>query len=140
MTQFLDLRTSQNASYANSIAIPILVVNAPQLVGQIGLNTENAGPNLRVDLQGTIALQLPLALLGITITVVRGTLPTDETVFSATQTFNLDVLAPQIISFNASDYNAPAGPQQIYTMFVSSNLLGTVRIGPESFTGTAISD
>ncbi|MGA4719766.1 hypothetical protein [Fictibacillus nanhaiensis] len=140
MTRFLDLRTSQNASYANSIAIPILVVNTPQLVGQIGLSTVNAGPNIRVDLQGTVALQLPLALLGITITVVRGTLPTDELVFSATQTFNLDVLAPQVISFNASDFNPPDGIELTYTMFVSSNLLGTVRIGPESFTGTAISD
>ncbi|MDR7071599.1 hypothetical protein [Fictibacillus barbaricus] len=140
MAQFLDLRTSQNASYANSIAIPILVVDTPQLVGQIGLNLQNAGSDIRIDLQGTIALQLPLSLVAITITVVRGTLPTDEVVFSASQSFSLDVLAPQIITFNGSDYNPPSDPQLTYTMFVSSSLLGTIRIGPESFTGIAVSE
>lgn len=39
MSQFIDARTSQNASLANSIAIPILVINTPQLFGQIGLIT-----------------------------------------------------------------------------------------------------
>jgi hypothetical protein len=140
LAQFLDLRTSQNASYANSIAIPILVVDTPQLVGQIGLDTQNAGSDLRVELQGTIGVQLPLALVGITITVVRGTLPTDEVVFSATQTFNLSVVAPQIISFNGSDYNPPAAPQLTYTMYISSNLLGTIRVGPETFSGIAVSE
>jgi hypothetical protein len=140
LAQFLDLRTSQNASYANSIAIPILVVDTPQLVGQVGLDVQNAGDNVRVELQGTIGLQLPLALVAITITVVRGTLPTDEVVFSASQSFNLEVLAPQVISFNGSDYDPPSDPQLTYTMFVSASLLGTIRVGPESFSGIAVSD
>ncbi|MFC0189793.1 hypothetical protein ACFFJY_15915 [Fictibacillus aquaticus] len=140
MAQFLDLRTSQNASYANSIAIPILVVDTPQLVGQVGLNTGNAGANIRVELQGTIAVQLPLALVSITISVVRGTLPTDPEIFSASQSFSLEVLAPQVISFNASDFDPPAADQLTYTMFVSSSLLGTIRVGPESFSGIAVSD
>lgn len=140
MAQFLDARTSQNASYANSIAVPILVVDTPQLAGRIGLSTLNAGPNIRVTFQGTIAVQVPLALVGITITVVRGTLPTDEVVFSATQTFDLSVLAPQIISFSGADFDPPAGNQLTYTMFISSNLLGTIRVGPETFSGIAVSD
>lgn len=140
MGVFIDGRTSQNASFANSIAIPILVVDTPQLFGQIGLNTEGAAGVPRVILNGTVSLQLPLALVGVTITVVRGTLPTDPLVYSATSTFDLDVLAPQVISFMASDYNPPISEQLTYTAFISSNLLGTIRVGPENFDGILISD
>ncbi|MBT2287071.1 hypothetical protein J7E78_26475 [Paenibacillus polymyxa] len=140
MSQFLDARTSQNASYANSIAVPILVINTPQLFGQIGLLTEGAGANPRVQLKGTVSVQLPLALVGITITIVRGTLPTDPLIYSATSTFDLSVLAPQVITFSANDFNPPITPQLTYTAFVSSNLLGTIRVGPENFDGAVYSD
>ncbi|WP_339256352.1 hypothetical protein [Paenibacillus sp. FSL P2-0136] len=140
MGTYVDGRTSQNASFANSIAIPILVINTPQLFGQIGLITAGVGTNPRVILKGTISLQLPLALLGITVTIVRGTLPTDPLVYSATSTFNLSVLAPQIITFSADDFLPTITPQLTYTAFVSSNLLGTIRVGPESFDGILVSD
>lgn len=140
MPIFLDARTSQNASIANSIAVPILVINTPQLFGQIGLLTAGAGTNPRVLLKGTISVQLPLALIGITITIVRGTLPTDPVVYSATSTFSLSLLAPQVITFSAADYNPPISPQLTYSAFVSANLLGTVRVGPESFDGILASD
>lgn len=141
MPIFLDARTSQNASYANSIAVPITVINTPQLFGQIGLSTTGVGANPRALLSGTISLQLPLALVGITITVVRGTLATDPLIYSATSTFNLSVLAPQIITFSAEDYNPPISSTTLaYTAFVSSNLLGTVRVGPENFGGLLASD
>ncbi|MEK4437270.1 MULTISPECIES: hypothetical protein [Paenibacillus] len=141
MSQFIDARTSQNASLANSIAVPILVVNTPQLFGQIGLiTTAGMGANPRVQMKGTVSIQLPLALVGITITVVRGTAPTDPIVYSATSTFNLSVLAPQVITFSADDYNPPVLPQLTYTAFISSNLLGTIRVGPENFDGALYSD
>ncbi|MBY3624477.1 hypothetical protein HGO21_33785 [Acinetobacter sp. CUI P1] len=140
MGTYLDGRTSQNASYANSIAIPITLLNTPQLFGQVGLISEGVTTNPRVILKGTISLQLPLALLGITITIVRGTLPTDPLVYSATSTFNLSVLAPQVITFSADDFNPPVTPQLTYTAFVSSNLLGTIRVGPESFDAILVSD
>ncbi|CAM4420498.1 hypothetical protein [Paenibacillus typhae] len=140
MGTYLDARTSQNASAANSIAIPILVVNTPQLFGQIGLLSEGVTTNPRVLLKGIISVQLPLALVGITITIVRGTLPTDPVVFSATSTFSLSVLAPQVITFSADDFDPPVTPQLTYTAFVSSNLLGTIRVGPESFDGILVSD
>ncbi|MBE0343714.1 hypothetical protein E4V51_26555, partial [Paenibacillus sp. 28ISP30-2] len=89
MGTFIDGRTSQNASFANSIAIPITVLNTPQLFGQIGLNTLGITGTPRVLLKGTLSVQLPLALVGITITIVRGTLPTDPLVYSATSTFGL---------------------------------------------------
>lgn len=140
MGYLVDGRTSQNASYANSIAIPILFINAPQLFGQIGLNTEGAEGTLRVQFTGTISVELPLALVGITISIVRGTLPTDHLVYSATSTFGLSILAAQVISFSAADYNPPLEPLLTYTAFISSNLLGTVRVGPENFDGILISD
>lgn len=141
MSQFIDARTSQNASLANSISVPILVVNTPQLFGQIGLvTTAGMGANPRVQMKGTVSVQLPLALVGITITVVRGTAPTDPIVYSATSTFNLSVLAPQVITFSADDYNPPVLPQLTYTAFISSNLLGTIRVGPENFDGALYSD
>ncbi|MFE6077172.1 hypothetical protein ACFVQB_22155 [Paenibacillus sp. NPDC057886] len=141
MSQFIDARTSQNASLANSIAIPILVVDTPQLFGQIGLvTTEGIGANPRVQFKGTVSVQLPVALVGVTITIVRGTLGTDPVIYSATSTFNLSVLAPQVITFSADDFNPPITPQLTYTAFVSSNLLGTIRVGPENFDGVLYSD
>jgi hypothetical protein len=137
---YIDGRTSQNASYANSISIPISVINTPQLFGQVGLITQGVGANPRVILKGTVSVQIPVALLGITITIVRGTLPTDPLIYSATSTFNLSVLAPQVITFSADDFNPPVTPQLTYTAFVSSNLLGTVRVGPESFDAILVSD
>jgi hypothetical protein len=140
MGKLIDGRTSQNASYANSISIPITVINTPQLFGQIGIITLGATGILRVQLKGTIAISLPLALAGITISIVRGTLPTDPLVYSATSTFSLSVLAPQVIAFSANDYTPPMTPQLTYTAFVSSNVLGTIRVGPENFDGILLSD
>ncbi|QUL57698.1 hypothetical protein KDC22_15165 [Paenibacillus tritici] len=140
MGTYVDGRTSQNASTANSIAIPILVINTPQLFGQIGLITAGVGANPRVLLKGTVSVQLPLALIGITVTIVRGTVPSDPVVYSATSTFSLSVLAPQVITFSADDFLPAITPQLTYTAFISSNLLGTVRVGPESFDGILVSD
>jgi hypothetical protein len=140
MGTYVDGRTSQNASTANSIAIPILVINTPQLFGQIGIITQGVTTNPRVILKGTVSVQLPLALVGVTISIVRGTLPTDPLVYSATSTFSLSVLAPQVITFSADDFNPPVTPQLTYTAFITSNLLGTVRVGPESFDGILVSD
>jgi hypothetical protein len=140
MGKLIDGRTSQNASYANSMATPILVIDTPEMFGQIGLITAGAAGILRVQLKGTLSVQVPLALVGITISIVRGTLPTDLLVYSATSTFDLSVTAPQVITFSANDYTPPLAPQLTYTAFVSSNLLGTVRVGPENFDGILISD
>jgi hypothetical protein len=140
MGTYLDGRTSQNASFANSISIPITVINTPQLFGQIGLLTAGITTNPRVLLKGTLSVQFPLSVLGITITIVRGTLPTDPLVYSATSTFGLSILAPQVIAFSAADFLPPVTPQLTYTAFVSSSILGTVRVGPESFDGILVSD
>ncbi|MCL6457670.1 MAG: hypothetical protein K6T85_06660 [Gorillibacterium sp.] len=142
MTTFLDARTSQNASFANSIAIPILVINTPQLIGQIGLITLGAGTNVRVQLSGTASFQLPLLPIAttITITIVRGTLPTDPLIYSASESLNLAILGPQVLTAIASDFLPPVTPQLTYTMFAAADALGTIRVGPESLNGSVVSD
>jgi hypothetical protein len=130
MTIFLDARTSQNASFNNSIAIPILTINTPVLVGQVGLETGLATSLIRTQFSGIATFQLPLIPVATTIniSVVRGTLPTDTQVFQASEALNLAVVV-----FTGSDFNVPMTPFLIYTMFVSASALGTVRVGPESF-------
>ncbi|UKS27630.1 hypothetical protein LOZ80_01385 [Paenibacillus sp. HWE-109] len=139
MTTFLDARTSQNASFNNSIAIPILAINTPVLVGQVGLETGLATSLMRVQFNGITTIQLPLLPVAttITISIVRGTLPTDPTVFGVSESLNLALLGPQSIVFSGSDYNVPLTSFLIYTMFVSCSVLGTIRVGPESFNATA---
>ena len=139
MSTFIDARTSQNATYPNSINIPLLV-DTPQLFGQIGLVPQGVTTNPRVILTGTIALQLPATLVDVTITIVRGTLFTSPTVFSATSTYSFEALTPQIISFSGADYNPLITNPLVYTVFISADALGTTRIGPENFDGILVSD
>ncbi|QZN77388.1 hypothetical protein [Paenibacillus sp. DR312] len=144
MTRLLDARSSQNASLANSISIPILSGVFPQLFGQIGLLTDGAGSQLRVQLKGTVTLETrfsggPLPY-PITITIVRGTLATDPVIYSAATTLVLDRLAPQVITFSASDFNPPLLPQLTYTAFVIAFEIPIYRVGPENFDGFVVSD
>lgn len=143
MTTLIDARTSQNASYAGSIAIVNLVIDTPQLVGQIGLQTAGATTNLRVEMSGTVSVQLPLVPIAatFTVTIVRGTLSTDPLVYSASEALGIAILGPQVLTVAASDFNPaiPVSGQLTYTMFVSSNALGTIRVGPESFNGALYS-
>lgn len=140
MVIVLDARTSQNASTSGSISIPV-TVGTPQLFGQVGLITAGATTPVRVQMSGIISLQLPLlpALTSVTVTVVRGTQPTDPVVFSATSNLDLEILGPQAFSFVAADFNVPppVSGQLTYTAYITSSLLGTVRVGPESFYGIA---
>jgi hypothetical protein len=92
-------------------------------------------------MSGIISLQLPLlpALTSVTVTVVRGTEPTDPVVFSASSNLDLEILGPQAFNFVAADINVPppTGGQLTYTAFITASLIGTVRVGPESFNGIA---
>lgn len=135
MTTLLDARTSQNASIANSISIPIPILSAPGLFGQVGLNVLGTTGPIRTQLSRTVACQLPLLPVAttITLTVVRGTSLTDPVIYSSAEALNINLLGPQLFTFTASDFNVPppASELLIYTPFISSNVLGTVRVGPE---------
>lgn len=143
MTTFLDARTSQNASLANSISIPIQTFVTPQLFGQIGLLTDGAGANLRVLLKGTVTINLSFSgntTFGIIVTIVRGTLATDPVIYSATSTFDSTPRAPKVFTFSASDFNPPLLPQLTYTAFVVTDTIPAFRVGPENFDGFVVSD
>ncbi|SDS41582.1 hypothetical protein SAMN05444162_1428 [Paenibacillaceae bacterium GAS479] len=142
MPEFLDLKSSQNASFANSISIPITVINTGQLIAQqtLDLSDGEAGQT-RVDFSGVCGVQLGVSqpVATITISVVRGTLPTDPLVFSGAQTLDTSLSGPQLINVTGSDFFAP-NTVQTYTAFVSSSALGTIRVGPESFYFIGTSD
>ncbi|KAA9013581.1 hypothetical protein [Niallia endozanthoxylica] len=142
MAKLLDARTSQNASYANSIGI--LITTTPQLFARLTLNTTGATGLVRTQISGTVAVQLPLlpVLTTVTVRIVRGTAPTDFLVYSAEDTLDTSILGPQILSFSASDFNVPipASNSIVYTAFIEASAVGTIRVGPESFNATIYSD
>jgi hypothetical protein len=142
VARLLDAKTSQNASFANSISIPIASVNAPQLFAQQTLSLAGAVGTIRTQFNGVIAVQLPLAPVAttITITVVRGTSPSDLIIFTESQSLSTAVVGPQDIAFVGSDFNVPAASTVAYSVFVSASALGTTRVGPESFNVLAFSD
>ncbi|GAB6992052.1 hypothetical protein [Paenibacillus pini] len=142
MTTLLDIKTSQNASYANSIAIPISAINTPELIAQQTLNlSQGIAGSTVVEFTGVAAVQLPLlpVVTTVTITVIRGLTTSGLIVFSAAQNLNINVLGPQLIAFSGSDFTAPNAANTAYTVFISSSALGTIRVGPESFNFTGVS-
>jgi hypothetical protein len=142
MAILLDARTSQNASYANSINIP--VSTTPQLFAQLTLNTTGATQNLRTQMSGTVTIQLPLLPLAtsITVTIVRGTTPSDLIIYSVREVLDTAITGPQVLSFTASDFNVPitANNRVVYTVFINASAVGTTRVGPESFNATVYAD
>jgi hypothetical protein len=139
---YLDGRTSQNASLANSITTPILV-GSEELFGILGLDVTKATVGqIRVQFNGTVAVQLPLVPLAtsINIRIVRGTAETGfTTVYTAQEALDLSILGPQLITFSGADFNPPkpvSGPL-VYSALISATVLGTVRRGPESFSAIA---
>ncbi|PFR98123.1 hypothetical protein [Priestia megaterium] len=136
MAQLVDAKSSQNASYANSISVPILAT-AQQIFAQLTLSTAGATGPLNTLMTGTLTVQLPILPVAttVTLTIVRGTNVSDLEIYSVSENLTLSVLGPQVISFTASDFNVPIpGNGQItYTAFISADVLGTVRVGPESF-------
>jgi hypothetical protein len=140
IVKLLDARTSQNASYANSISNP--VSTTPELAGQLTLSLAGATGLIRVQFDGIVGLKLPTPPVAttVTVTVVRGTTMSDLIIFTGQLVMDTSILGPQNIAFTASDFNVPPTSPITYTMFISASALGTTRVGPESFNATAYSD
>ncbi|RUS42234.1 hypothetical protein [Cohnella sp. AR92] len=146
MARLLDARTSQNASFQSSISSA--TPTTPTIFGQVGLQCLNPGGIIRVQFTATVTISYPAGLTSPStnfIQIVRGTLSTDPTVYSAI--FSVPATAPTgptIIPFTVtgSDYNVPAPPsnQLVYTAFIFSNSSVATRVGPESFEAAAYSD
>jgi hypothetical protein len=146
MSQFLDARTSQNASYGGSISIE-LTPNISTLIGVVGLNVVGASGVIRVTFNGVAVIRLPdMAPLPedsvITIGVVR------SSVFDPSKIVGYEFIpllptdaGVKVLNLTLSDYNVPypASNELVYSLGVSSSVGGT-RVGPESFYAVAYSD
>ncbi|MBD8499217.1 hypothetical protein [Paenibacillus arenosi] len=136
-SRFLDGQVSQNASYANSLAIP--ATPAPALFATLGLDISNAGPGLvNVHLNATVTLGVLLAVLGTAqITIVRnGTV----VVYSGIESTPAVIGSTASFTVTAVDFNVPTTPDfVIYQAFISVTGIGigVNRIGPESFNAIA---
>ncbi|CAH0131906.1 MULTISPECIES: hypothetical protein [Bacillaceae] len=146
MGKFLDAQTSQNASYRDSISIP--VTTTPALFGSLGLNTTGAGPNIRVEFTFTATLSSLAAILTpVNIEIYRGTGVGRVLVYSAQLTLpvaGLGVASETIITLAGADFNPPS-PNNflVYQSFISipgGIVIAPTRTGPESFFAAAFSN
>lgn len=148
MSQFLDGRTSQNASYANSINIP--TTSDYVLFGIVGLNVGEASPTaiIRVQFDGIISFQVNAGASGfankLEIKIVRGSNPNSTAVFTGIKTLVLNgsELGAEEYAFSASDYNVPKGSgfltYSVYVRNITATDSDVRRVGPESFNASAI--
>ncbi|MGE7760006.1 hypothetical protein [Peribacillus sp. NPDC097895] len=146
MGTFLDAQISQNASYRDSISIPVTTTSA--LFGTLGLNTTSAGPNIRVEFTFTATLSSIAAILTpINIEVYRGTGPGRVLVYSGQQTLpvaGLGVASETIVTLAGADFNPPSPNNFLtYQSFISipgGTVIAPTRTGPESFFAAAYSN
>ncbi|MGG1942200.1 hypothetical protein ABFY57_21255 [Paenibacillus polymyxa] len=144
MTRLLDARTSQNASYGNTISIP-LPANTAVAIAELGLEVTGAGENMRVQLSGIAELAFPTTPpfdSVISFSIVRGDV--DSLVAYTLYSVSVSEVNPnavQVVTINASDYNIPLPPSNelVYTLYIFCTADAT-RIGMESFNAVAYSD
>jgi hypothetical protein len=114
MSQFLDARTSQNASYDGSISIE-LTPNTPTHIGVVGLNVIGASGVIRVTFNGVAVIELPdmepilEGSVVVVIGVVRG-----SNVFDQSQIVGYEFIpllptdtGVKVLNLTLSDYNVP---------------------------------
>ncbi|MET3937871.1 hypothetical protein ABIC22_000683 [Paenibacillus sp. PvP094] len=143
MARLLDARTSQNASYGNTISIP-LPANTPVAIGEVGLDVTDADGNIRVQLSGIAELAFPTTPpfdSVISFSIARGT---DSLVAYALYSVSVSEANPnavQVVTINASDFDVPLPPSNelVYTLYLFCTTDAT-RIGMESFNAVAYSD
>ncbi|GAC44152.1 hypothetical protein [Paenibacillus popilliae] len=143
MGRFLDLRISENSSL---FGFPdIAVSTTPELIGVIGLQTQNVagtGTNgLIVHLSGTVGVTAD-AVGTVVLNVQRGATTVfggGDIIYTAVAGVVTTLTGADVISFTASDINAPAAAQTEYTLFISVPTTEAIvtRVGPENFVGIA---
>ncbi|MFC5734536.1 hypothetical protein [Cytobacillus gottheilii] len=146
MGTFLDAQTSQNASFSDSISIP--VTTTPALFGSLGLNTTGAAGPIRVEFAFTATVTSLLSLLQpITIQIYRVSGGVSTLVYSAAPTLavaGLGVASRTVISLSGADFNPPAPDNflvyQAYISIPGGVAIAPTRVGPESFSAAAYSN
>jgi hypothetical protein len=144
MVRTLDARTSQNASFGNTISIP-LPANTPVAIGVVGLDVTGAGTNIRVQLFGIAELAFPETPpfdSVIAFSIVRGeeASPVAYALYSVSVS-EINPNAVQVINITASDFDVPfpSTNELVYTLYLFCTTDAT-RIGIESFNAIAYSD
>ncbi|SFS66526.1 hypothetical protein [Marininema halotolerans] len=147
MGKFLDMRTSQNASFTGGINASLSTLStSPSLIGVIGLQTGSVSQPI-VKLDGTMGVGVNiLTPYTVTILFARGsTFPTSGTrIYTAVYGIPTTVvnnvgnpsIGDMILNLTAADLLAPAATQTVYTMLAYASTTAT-RVGPESFQGIA---
>ncbi|SFS66537.1 hypothetical protein [Marininema halotolerans] len=146
MGKFLDMRTSQNASFTGGISASLSTFpTSPSLIGVIGLQTGSVSQPV-VKLDGTMGIQVNTTTpFTVTILLARGsTFPTSGTrIYTAAYGIPTFVsIAPgavfsdTVLNLTAADLLAPAATETVYTMLAYASTTAT-RVGPESFQGIA---
>ncbi|MBM7691250.1 hypothetical protein JOC77_000655 [Peribacillus deserti] len=147
MVKLLDAHISQNMSISGGISIPVTAT--PALFGTLGLRTDGAGPNIRVQFTATVAISSVAAIaVPIRISIFRGTGPNAVLIYSATELpialGAIGAVNRRIITVTGADYRPPnPGSLLVYQAFVSTEggvAIAPTRTGPESFNAAAYSD
>lgn len=148
MAQFLDYRSSENS---NTLGFPSTALsidpNSPSFIGDIGLIVGTTA-KVRVDLWSTVALAVDESVgnpTTILFFIARNLNPTSafsasNVIYAATEIFQEGDFGAHIITFNTADLNGVPGPipEQInYSLFAAADQL-VIRVGPETFTGMAV--
>ncbi|WDM20137.1 hypothetical protein [Paenibacillus polymyxa] len=123
MTRLLDARTSQNASYGNTISI-LLPANTPVAIAELAFPPPPPFDSV------------------ISFSIVRGNF--DSLVACTLYSVSVSEANPnavQVVTINPSDYNIPLPPSNelVYTLYLFCTADAT-RIGIESFNAVAYSD
>ncbi|RUS46445.1 hypothetical protein [Cohnella sp. AR92] len=150
MTRLLDARTSQNSSFARSLAIPLLPPSQEALFAVVGLNCLDPSGIVRAEFTASVSIQYePGGLRDVTISVyrqlVRGNAALSGTVLVYTATLSEPTLVDasvRVFTVSGNDYDIPAEENSAvkYTVYVSGNATGMVRVGPESFSASLYCD
>ncbi|THF73265.1 hypothetical protein [Cohnella fermenti] len=150
MTRLLDARTSQNSSFAGSLAIPLLPVDQDQLFAVVGLNCLQPTGVVRAQFGATVSIQYePGGIRNVTLSVYRqimlGEVPLGASALVYTAT--LSELTQQdsvvrVFTVVGSDYDiqTPNVCLVKYTAYVRGDTAGLVRTGPESFDASLYCD
>ncbi len=141
MEKLLDEARSQDAAYANSIAIP--ASTTPTLFGTLGVNMSGAVGKNRVEFQATVTLSgFITTVTPVIITIVRGI--GGPVVHSVQENMpNSTIPTEFVMSTKGVDYQPPQTGLIIYQAFVSvppGLAVIPTRVGPESFSAQAYSD
>ncbi|MGP4078888.1 hypothetical protein ACTWQL_03165 [Pseudalkalibacillus sp. R45] len=134
--QILDYNVSAPASSNGALNRVIPASPTTMKLAEFGLSIPDNTNH--VELTGSVGWEATLGTPIVLIKIFRGS----QIIFTTTSQINLSIEDNRTVSFNAVDFNVPAGPQAYSITIELTNSLGLLNqgsvIGPLTFTGMAI--